>query len=252
ARDRLRDAAIATCWALAGRLRTEIAFLLAGGDPQVAADRNRAAAVADEAAESLQRTFLATPYRPNGLGTSARTITRLVVELGWLALVAIKLAHHSAAGVVVSRPAIAVRAAAAVALERGAELLTVTGGSGYDLQAALTELSAALTSLEDHAAAELPTSQVSKLVSALDPAFRARDVGSAASLIATTIGLTAAAERRSWLQRMLGRQPGGLPGALSVAEERAAAHVEPHSLWLRNSIRGGAALGLAVLVASLT
>jgi uncharacterized membrane protein YccC len=281
AMDRLRDMSIAACWALAGRLRAEIAFLLAGGDPQLAADRDRAAAVADEAAESLQRTFLATPYRPNGLGTSARTITRLVVELGWLDLVAIKSAHRGAPSVVVSRPAIAVKAAAAAALERGAELLTVTGGSGYDLHAALTELDAALTSLEDHAAAELPTRQaaaaglpavdaasqaagsataeaagqadhVSKLVSALDPAFRAREVGFAVSLIGRTIGLTAAAERRSWPQRMLGRQPGGLPGALSVAEERAAAHVKPHSLWLHNSIRGAAALGLAVLVASLT
>jgi uncharacterized membrane protein YccC len=51
---------------------------------------------------------------------------------------------------------------------------------------------------------------------------------------------------------MLGRQPEGLPGTLSVAGERAAAHVEPHSVWLRNSIRGAAGLGLAVLVARLT
>src|SRR5216683_2440145 len=221
ARDHLRDAAVDACWALAGRLRTEIAFLLADGDQQLASDRDRAAALAEEAAESLQRTFLATPYRPNGLRTSARTITRLVAQLGWLDLVVFKSPHRSA-GVVVSRPAIAVKAAAAAVLERGAELLALTGGSGSDLQAALTELRAALTRLEDHAATELPARP------------------------------TAAAERRSWPQRMLGRQPEGLPGTLSAAEERAAAHVEPHSVWLRNSIRGAAGLGLAVLVARLT
>src|SRR5258708_22771096 len=51
---------------------------------------------------------------------------------------------------------------------------------------------------------------------------------------------------------MLGRQPEGLPGTLSAAEERAAANVEPHSGWLRNSSRGAAGLGLAVLVARLS
>jgi uncharacterized membrane protein YccC len=272
ARDHLRAAAIDACLALAGRLRTEVAFLLADGDQQLAADRDRAAAQADEAGESLQRTFLATPYRPNGLRTPTRTITRLVAELGWLNLIVIKSAHRSAR-VVVSRPAIAVKAAAGAVLERGADLLAVTGGSGYDLQAALTELSAALTRLEDHAAAELPAKpvaagilpaediagsaggqvdHVSMVVSALDPAFRAQEVGFAVSLIGRTTRLTAAAERRNWPERMLGRQPEGLPGALSAAEERAAAHVEPHSVWLRNSIRGAAGLGLAVLVARLT
>src|SRR5262249_6639021 len=49
ARDRLRAAAIDACSALASRLRTEIAFLLADGDQQLAADRERAAARAAEA-----------------------------------------------------------------------------------------------------------------------------------------------------------------------------------------------------------
>jgi fusaric acid resistance family protein len=66
------------------------------------------------------------------------------------------------------------------------------------------------------------------------------------------IGLTAAAERRSWRARLLGRQPEGLSGTLSAAQERATAHVERHSVWLHNSVRAGAALGLAVLVAQLT
>jgi uncharacterized membrane protein YccC len=271
-RDGLRAAAIASCQALAGRLRTEIAFLRSGGDPRYSADRDRAVARATEADASLRRAFLATPYRPSGLRTSARTITRLVAELGWLNLIVIKSAHRGKIAVI-HKAVYEVKAAAAVVLERGAELLSASGGAGDELQAAATDLNAALARLEGQAAAELPTrpavteavsamtpqdtaaapdDHAGKLVSSLDPAFRAEEVGFAVSLIARTISITAAADRRSWPQRMLGRVPEGVPGRLSVAQSRAAAHVEPHSVWLRNSIRGAIALGIAVLVARLT
>ncbi len=230
-------------------------------------------AKAQEATEALRRTFLATPYLPGGLRTSARTITRLVAEVGWLNLIINKPAQqvtpahgtaHQAARV--SRPACAVKIAAAAVLERGAELLTATGGDGKELDDAMSSLRASLTTLERHAAAELPGGlagggngasaaphdHMSMLVSALDPAFRAQEAGYAVTLIGRTIALTAAAERRSWLQRVLGRQPEGVPGTLSVAEARAAAHAQPHSVWLRNSVRAAAGLGLAVLLARLT
>jgi hypothetical protein len=66
------------------------------------------------------------------------------------------------------------------------------------------------------------------------------------------IDLAAAAERRSWLDQLLGRQPAGLPGPLSAAQERAGSHVETDSVWLQNTIRGAAGLGLAVLIANLS
>ena len=72
------------------------------------------------------------------------------------------------------------------------------------------------------------------------------------SQIAANVDWAAAAERRSWLEQLLGRQPAGLAGPLSAAHERAGAHVERHSLWLQNSVRGAVGLGLAVLVANLT
>ena len=268
-REPLRPAAAAACEALAGRLRAEVAFLVSGCDPAFVADRDLAVARAQGAADALRRTFLATPYRPGGLRTSARTVTRLVAEVGWLSLI-IKKHGPSPASARVSRPACAVKVAAAGVLERGAELLKVTGGSDEELQRAMSGLDEALTALEGHAAAELPGSPnhdgtddhrashhgagdgERMLVSALDPAFRAQEAGFAVRLIGRTIALTAAAERRSWLQRMLGRRPAGLAGTLSVAETRAAAHVQPHSVWLRNSIRGAAGLGVAVLVARLT
>jgi uncharacterized membrane protein YccC len=273
ARDRLRPAAITACEALAGQIRADLAFVLSGGSKDFGADRDHAVDHAREAIDALQRTFLATPYRPGGLRTSGRTVTRLVAELGWLNLI-MKSSHapvpaKPGGG---SRPLYAVKVAAAAVLDRGAELLKLTGGRGDELQGAMSSLSGALTDLEDNAAAELPArsaggaseptigmanqaepgAHVRKLVSALDPAFRAQELGYAVTMIGRTIALTAAAERRNWLQRMLGRQPEGLSGSLSAAEERAAAHVEPHSVWLRNSIRGAAGLGLAVLVARLT
>ena len=92
----------------------------------------------------------------------------------------------------------------------------------------------------------------SEFITALDPAFRAEELSYAVSLIARTAGLTAAAERRSWRERWLGRQPEGVPGTLSAARERITSYLEPHSVWLHNSLRGAAGLGLAVLAARLT
>jgi hypothetical protein len=89
-------------------------------------------------------------------------------------------------------------------------------------------------------------------ISSLDPSFRAQELSYIVSQIAGNIDLAAAAERRSWLEQLLGRRPAGLAGPLAAAQERAGAHVERHSLWLQNSVRGAAGLGLAVLVADLS
>ncbi len=72
------------------------------------------------------------------------------------------------------------------------------------------------------------------------------------SLIGSNVELLEAAERRTTWQRVLGQQPAGVSGTVSAAEERAAAHVDPHSVWLHNSIRGAVGLGLAVLIANLS
>src|ERR1700719_212854 len=88
ARDPLRGAVITACRALAARLRSEAAYLLSGEDRQearqLALDRDHAAGQANHAVRALHRVFLATPYRPTGLSTAARTIVRLVDEVDWL------------------------------------------------------------------------------------------------------------------------------------------------------------------------
>jgi uncharacterized membrane protein YccC len=263
----LREAATAACRALAARLRAEVAFRLSGEDEAFAPDHDHAVAHADAAVETLRGVFLATPYRPASLSTSGRTTVRLVDELGWLSAI-VDQAARPTPGAAVNRPACAVKIAAATVLEHGAELLGVMGGDCAELHASLGELRAALDEVEHGAAAYLPVrsqpngaqlatheedrAPATEFITSLDPSFRAQELGFAVTSIADNIDLTAAAERRSWWERLLGRQPEGLVGTLSAAQERAISHVDRNSVWLHNSVRGAVGLALAVLVANET
>jgi hypothetical protein len=278
ARDRLRGAATAACRALAARLRAGVAYLLSGMDEQFARDRDHAAAQSDQAIQALHSTFLAMPYRPTGLSTPARTTVRLVDELIWLNNIVIQPGLHRDG---VNRAPLRVKQAAAAVLDRAADLLDSRGGSSDGLDAAVAELAAARAEMRERVVTDLPVRSLrpandravagpptepeppasdptaggepaSEFITSLDPAFRAEELSYAVWLIARTAGLTAAAERRSWPDRWLGRQPAGVPGTLSAARERITSYLEPHSVWLHNSLRGAAGLGLAVLVARLT
>jgi hypothetical protein len=262
-RDPLRGAAITACKALAARLRSDVTYLVSDKGTPFALDHEHAVRQADDAVSALQRGFLATPYRPTGLSTASRTIVRLVDEVNWLNSMVVQSGRR-VAGAPVNRAACAVKLAAAAVLERGADLLGVPGGTGDDLHAALADLTDALARMEQDATADLPVRQVpagpspraeeptSEFITSFDPSFRAQELSFAVTLIARNIDLTAAAERRSWRERLLGRQPEGLSGTLSAAQERAAAYAERHSVWLHNSVRAAIGLGLAVLVAQLT
>jgi uncharacterized membrane protein YccC len=94
--------------------------------------------------------------------------------------------------------------------------------------------------------------RVTEIVTSLDPSFRAQELSFAVREIAANVERTVLAERRGWLDRVLGRQPEGLAGPFAAARERAAAHLERHSVWLHNSVRGGVALGVAIFVANFT
>ena len=262
ARDRLRGAAAAAARALAARLRAGVAYLLSGMDGQFAVDREHAAAQADQAVGALRSAFLAMPYRPTGLSTPARTTVRLVDELIWLNSIVIQPGLDRGGG---NRAALRVKQAAAAVLDRAADLLDSRGGSSGELDAALAELAAAHATMQEGVTADLPAwslrpasdpavagEPVSEFITSLDPAFRAEELSYAVSVIARNAGLTAAAERRSWRERWLGRQPEGVPGTLPAARERITSYLQPHSVWLHNSLRGAAGLGLAVLAARLT
>jgi uncharacterized membrane protein YccC len=263
ARDPLRRAGVLACRELAARLRSEVAYLLEGKAGPSQAEHDEAIAKSDAAVAAVHQTFYATPYRPTGLSTPARTVVRLVDELSWLNAIIVQAAHQSD-GIMANRAACAVKSRATSVLERGADLLDEFGGSADALDAALTDLHEALLALEMNTTVELPAAhgvpgssaaedqRIADLVTSLDPGFRAQELSFAVSQIAANIRLTAAAERRSWLERFLGHQPAGLTGPVSAAQERAAAHVERHSVSLQNSVRGAIGLGVAVLIADLS
>jgi uncharacterized membrane protein YccC len=274
-RDPLRGAAVKASRALAARLRDDVARRLGAPDAPTDEQHQVTVTAASHAVKDLRRTFLATPYRPTGLSTATRTVVRLVDQLTWLETIVAQAAHH-APGAPVDRAACTVRSAAAAVLGRSADLLERDHFSPEPLRSSLDELGARLSQMEHRATHDLPVrrletpaghgargdgapapgepadGQLSEFLTSLDPSFRAQELAFAVSLVGRTADLTAAAERRSWPERLLGRQPHGLPSTLSAAQERAAAHVERHSVWLHNSLRGAAGLGIAVLVANLT
>jgi uncharacterized membrane protein YccC len=263
-RDPLRSPAAAAVRALAGRLSSDIAFLLAGPDAPSPEERAAAMAHSDEAVAALRRTFLSTPYRPTGLSTPARTLVRLVDELSWLNAIVVQATHHHP-GLRVNPLILRVKNSVARLLDLGGQLLDDPSADVAPIEGEQAELRDALRQLEISATGGLPvhretvpdaadgtTAHVAERITSLEPSFRAQEMAYAAQQIATNIILTVAAERRSWLDRVLGRQPSGVSGLLAAAQERAFAHVDRHSVWLHNSVRGAVALGSAVLLADLS
>ncbi len=262
-RDPLRGPVMAACTALAGRLRLDVAYALGGPSGVSDAEHLEGARQADASVEALRRAFFATPYRPTGLSTGARAVVRLVDELFWLHAIVAHGAHGARAPANMASCQVKLRAAAV--LDRGVELLKAPHGNPGELQEALAELHVAWANVEQGATLELPVARVvaavgptaaaeeaREIVSSLDPSFRAQELTFAVTQVASNIAVAAAAEQRGWLERLLGRQPPGLPNTLLAARQRAGSHLESHSVWLHNSLRGAVGLGLAVLVARLT
>jgi len=260
ARNPVRAAAIAACRALAARLSAEVAHVLSDGADGAQEAHQAAIDRAGESLEKLRSLFFATPYRPTGLATDARAVVRLVDELRWLNTVVLRSApgRHQPHP---NRPVCRVKKCAAEVLERSADLLDAPQGTSDELNGALEQMRDALGALERATTTDLPTEtepstgneeRTRKVVTALDPSFRAQELSFVVGQIATNANFAAAAERRSRLDRVLGRQPAGFTGALESVRERAGAHAEWSSSWLHNSLRGATALGLAVLVADLS
>ncbi len=260
ARDPVRSSAIAACRALAQRLRAEIEFVLAGRPASGEAAYREALAASDAAVEAVQTGFFATPYRPTGLSTSARAVVRLVDELRWLNSIVLRSALTAPKAMKGVPEVCEVKRAAADVLASAAELLETPERAGplddatAFLRAALEELERVSTERIPEAAGDAPLDaqeHAQRVVSSLDPSFRSQELSFIVLQIAANVDYAARAERRTWLQKVLGRQPAGFVGFLSAASQRATSHTARDSVWLHNSLRGAAGLGLAVLIADL-
>jgi hypothetical protein len=257
-RNPVRSAAIDACRAIAERLRANVAYILGDGSPAARAAHEAVAARADATVGRMHDVFFATPYRPTGLATDARALIRLVDELRWLTTIV----SRSAAKLHPPQPnpnICRVMTAAASVLDCSADLLECPRGGVQVTTPALAEMHSALRELEHDTTSVLPAAgsadrdeEARNLVTALDPSFRAQELSFVVTQIATNSAFAAAAARRTWLERLLGRQPEGLSGRLSAAQERAGSRLARHSVWLQNSVRAAVALALAVLVADLS
>jgi uncharacterized membrane protein YccC len=246
----LRGNLASACRALADRLSSI-------GESVTAEDSSSAS---DDVA-SLGKIFLATPWRPSGLGASDRAIIRIVDEIAWLNIVVEELVALQA-----SHPARefsrAVQASAAAVLNEASTLLSSHSTSTAGILAARSALSQDIEDLERHLEGHLligdsstPTSApltkdaaADEFVSSLEFSFRSREVGFAAVMIATNVERAVVAEQRSFVERVLGHEPGGTR-LWSSARSRITSRLKRHSIWLHNSVRGAIGLGIAVAVA---
>ena len=261
-RNPVRMAAIETARALAARLRSDVAYMMSDpADNEQERTHQAAIAAAQQAVERMQHLFFATPYRPSALSADARAVVQVIDELRWLNTIVLRSSpkRHSPGA---SRRAGDVKTAAAEVLADAADLLEDPQRTRMALRKSVERMRTALAQLEEATTALLLTGEspggdhdgalAERVVSSLDPSFRAQQLSFIVDQIASRAELAAAAARRSWTDRLLGRQPEGVQGLLAEAHEQAGAYIERHSLTLQNSVRGAVALALAVLVADLT
>jgi uncharacterized membrane protein YccC len=188
-------------------------------------------------------------------------IVRLVDELEWLTTAVVNACADAPEGWPVHGrrlrdAASRVLAAAADTLDHNGDgpALTACG----TLDNCIAELADARRAVADEAvrelraSAQLPTDETT--AGEFDrPLYAAHELGYAVALSARTVADIAAADSRPWWARLLGRRPQTVDelGAVAVAQRVASGHLDRHSVWLQNSIRGAVGLAFAVLLARL-
>ncbi|MFD9004083.1 FUSC family protein [Streptomyces sp. NPDC059582] len=258
--DPLSAPAARVCRAAAQQLRSDASRLADEPHCPNPAQCRVTAAEATAAADELRAVFDATPYRPTGLSSGSRALVRLVDELTWLGSILADSTPPPDGQPACDAAAHQARRAAAAVLDEAAVLLDTPRNSPQALRSASERLRTTLEDMERNATLRLPVhkegtgtpSRVHPVIGFLDLSFRAQEVGFATLQIASNVDRAAAADRRSWHDRLLGSEPGTVTAPLASARERAAAHLQPQSVWLHNSLRGALGIGVAVALANLT
>ena len=232
----LRADAAAVCAGLATSLRARLTN---------AAVQEAAEATA-EAFTQLRATFRGTTFRPVGLGTGSRALIRLVDELEWLHSLIARVDPADAQQW--PQPAKDVCAAAAGILQAGAKGLRMPAAAqaAEPVRAALANLETAWARVRDVTRSGLRSAD------GTPGPYLVHEIVYAARLVGGTVSWAAAADARSILATLIGRRPTPeLLGPPAPARQLLSSHIERHSVWLRNSIRGAIGLALAVLIAKL-
>ncbi|GHF10279.1 FUSC family protein [Streptomyces griseoluteus] len=264
----LRAAGARACALLAGRLRAEVDC---APDPTAHGQAlETAVRQAEEGVSDLRKTFYGTPYRPTGLSLSSRAVVRLVDQVIWLGSV-LHQAPPRSRDPLSELLVCETKMATADLLEHSAALLRADVSVPHGIDPRVSRLEQARASLEESMIGLLPRRSAvpvaradrgsvpaaapgpsDALIGCLGPSFRAQSMSFVVNAIGGNIQLAVTARQRSRRDRLLGRRPPGSDSALSSARERFAAHLSRNSVWLHNSLRGAAALSLAVVIAHLT
>ncbi len=247
--DVLRQKTAALCRALAAMLHLDQPAP-GDGDSLVAMRR---------AARDLRDAFRTSATRSAAVTTGARLLIRLVDELEWLATTVANACADAPDGW--PEQGRRLRATAAEVLASCAATLEHRGSAPsqaacLSLDACVAELAAARTAVAAEALTQLRAAAplhdgATALAGEFErPLYAAHELGYAVALAAGTVSAIAKADSRSWWARLSGRRLDvDELGAVAVAGRVAAGHLDRHSVWLHNSLRGAVGLALAVLLA---
>jgi uncharacterized membrane protein YccC len=226
-----------------------------------------ARAAAEGALHELRKAWAATPYPPTGLGPSEVAVAKMLSRIEWAGTLAV-VGPDEVDLVLNSPTARELNAAAAQALRCVSAVIGPTAEGRSPGPQAAAELTAALEELHRdrreslrwavdrlvNQAALGSEEQQKASASALafvDPTFRTRRLGLATEEIGA-LALEATGFDAPPQQDTVPVRPAGFVAAARALWQRAAIHLTLRSVWLRNSLRGAAALALAVAVARIT
>ena len=255
--DKLRARAADACAALARQLHAPASPT--SDPPAGATDHPPDRLAASHAAIlALRQQFRSSTCRPVGLTTGSRVLMQLPDRLEWLRAVADRIPSRPAGW----PPATAdLLGGCAEVLQASADVLA--DPAHRPTYATRARLATALRSLDRHRA---KISSFLQVVAAAPPDVRqapadpdilrpaiAHELAYTVHLAGRVVSVSAAADARPLLDRLLGRQaPGAVDGPIAAALRIAAGHITRNSVWFQNSLRGALGLTIAVLLAEVT
>jgi uncharacterized membrane protein YccC len=223
-------------------------------------------AAAESALHTLRKDFAATPYPPTGLGPSQVAVAKMLSRVEWAGALAV-VGPEEVDLVLNSPTARELNAATAQALRCVSAVIRPTAEGRSPGRQAAGELTAALEELHRDRRESLRWA-VDRLISQatlgseaqeqasasalafVDPTFRSRRLGLATEEIGA-LALEAAGFPVPQ-EATVSVRPPGFTAAARALWQRASIHLTVRSVWLHNSLRGAAALALAVAVARMT